>query len=289
MKLTYQESYWDNQELKSEFIKFLIQIHNLDMTRWGKAGFWDVKYRPFSFFEGETLVSHLCIYSMEMMVLGERRKVAQVSAVGTLPEFRRQGLNFELTQKAMTWARKEHDFFFLFADEEALPFYKRCGFRMTDEYKTRIEVTGEIPSAGIDKLDIERDDHRELIFRYASERAPVSDELGVFNPKLFMFWCLYYLKDNIYHVPSLDILVLYKRKNGIVTVYDIVGGTIPEFSQVYPFICSETDEAVEFLFMIDKMNLEDSQKVKVTENRTHFLGNFPLEDHEFIFPYTAHA
>ena len=74
-------------------------------------GFWDHGYRPFSLFDGSNIVSSLCVYSMDMTINGEHRLVAQVSGVGTLPEYRRKGLNLELTQKAMAWAKTEHDFF----------------------------------------------------------------------------------------------------------------------------------------------------------------------------------
>ena len=110
MNLSYREDYWDSPELKEQFLSFLIQIHGLDLSRWDKMGFWDRKYRPFSYFDGDSLISNVCIYSMDMTIQGQRRLVAQVSAVGTLPEYRRKGLNIELTQKAMDWARVNHDF-----------------------------------------------------------------------------------------------------------------------------------------------------------------------------------
>lgn len=289
MSLSYREDYWDFLELKKQFISFLIQIHGLDLSLWDEMGFWDQKYRPFSYFDGDSLVSSVCIYSMDMTIHGQKRLVAQVSAVGTLPEYRRRGLNLQLTQKAMDWARVNHDFFYLFADEEALPFYKKCGFRQVDEHKASVSVSGGIARPGADKLDIRRKDHLELIYRLASEREPVSGVLGVSNKRLLMFWCLYFLADNIYFITDLDVLILYKRDNELVTVFDIVGKNVPAFSEVYPYICAETDKTIEFLFMVDKLNLGTFNQVRVEDNGTHLLGDFPLESGKFIFPYTAHA
>jgi GNAT superfamily N-acetyltransferase len=289
MNLSYREDYWDSPELKKQFLSFLIQIHGLDLSLWDEMGLWDRKYRPFSYFDGDSLVSSLCIYSMDMTIQGKKRPVAQVSAVGTLPEYRRKGLNLELTQKAMDWARVNHDFFFLFADDEAFPFYEKCGFRQVDEYKSSVSVSGETARPGADKLDIQRKDHLDLIYRIASDRESVSDVLGVLNKRLFMFWCLYFLADHIYYIAELDVLILYKRDNELVTVFDIVGKNVPAFSEVYPYICAESDETVEFLFMVDKLNLETFDQVRVEDNGTHLLGDFPLESGKFIFPYTAHA
>ncbi|MCH9032770.1 MAG: GNAT family N-acetyltransferase, partial [candidate division Zixibacteria bacterium] len=231
MSLSYRENYWDSPELKAEFMRFMKQIHGIDLSLWNQMGFWDQKYRPFSYFNGDKLVSHACVYSMDMTVQGKRCQVAQISAVGTIPDYRRKGLSYELNQKAIAWARENHDFFYLFADEEAVKLYEKCGFRAVDQYKPRISVDGTRAKPGAVKLDIQNKDDLALIYRIASARAPVSDVLGVSNEKLFMFWCLSFLRENIYYISELDVLVLYKCVGGVVTIFDIVGRNIPLFSE----------------------------------------------------------
>ena len=289
MNLTYIDNYWDDPELKRKFIDFLIEIFGLDLSLWDRMGFWDNNYRPFSFFEGDRLVSSLCLYSLDMMIAGKLCRVAQVSGVGTLPEYRRQGLNSELTRKALAWAQDHHDFFFLFADEEAYPFYESCGFRRADEHQVSISVTGESALPGAEKLDIRNQDHLELICRCAAEREQVSDELGVLSQKLFLFWYLYFLRENIYYIADLDVLVPFKREKGLLTIFDIVGRKLPTFIEVYPYIRSESDKTIEFLFMVDKMNLSGSVRIETRDTGLHLLGDFPLQGTQFIFPCTAHA
>ncbi len=289
MNLSFRENYWESVELRKEFMSFLVQTFGLDLSLWDKMGFWDERYRPFSYFSNSSLVSNVCVYSMDMTIHGKERRVAQISAVGTLPEYRRKGLSLKLTQVAMDWARDNHDFFFLFADEVAYQFYKECGFRLTDEHKARLSVTGKIASPGIVKLNMERTDHVEQVYRLASNRTPVSNVLGVSNNKLFMFWCLHSLRDHIYYISALDILVLYKRESGLMTIFDIVGTTLPAFAEIYSYICHPRDETVEFLFIVDKLNLENFDLVKIKGNGTHLLGNFPLEGTQFVFPFTSHA
>jgi hypothetical protein len=105
-----------------------------------------------------------------------------------------------------------------------------------------------------------------------------------------MFWCLYYLKNNIYYIDDLNLLVLYQRKKNVLSVFDIVGRNVPPFSVIYPYIGAETDIEVEFYFMVDKLNLEGYHEVNLGPgNLTHLLGKFPLEDRNFVFPYTLHA
>ncbi len=290
MNLTFRENYWDSPELKQEFIAFLNKIHNLDLSLWDEMGFWDHRYRPFSYFDGPNLVSSLCVYSMDMTINGERRRVAQVSGVGTLEEHRRKGLNLELTEKAIAWAKAEHDFFFLFADEGARPFYKRCGFRPVLEHKARVSITGKAASRGARKLDMTSRDDIDLVFRLASEREPVSGILGVNNPKLLMFWCLYFFSENVFYISELDTLILYERQNDLLTVHDIVGKKIPPFDEIYPYISSDDDKAVEFSFMTDKLDLGGREELLIVEsNGTRLFGDVPFEGSKFLFPITAHA
>ena len=289
MGLSYLENYWDSPDLKAQFISFLDKIFGLDLSLWDRMGFWDHRYRPFSYFDNDGLVSNVCVYSMDMTVNGKRCPVAQISAVGTVPEYRRKGLGRELLQTALSWAMDKHVFCYLFADEEAYGLYRQNGFRPVDEFKIRTEVRGLTPRPGAEKLDMNRTDHVDLVYRLASNREPVSNLLGVLNEKLFMYWCLYALRDYIYNIPDHEVLVLYKRKNDLITVYDIVGSEIPSFSEVYPYMGNPTDRTAEFHFMTDRLNLEDAAFVKVEGNGTHIRGDFPLENSRFIMPLTSHA
>jgi GNAT superfamily N-acetyltransferase len=290
MNLTYRENYWDDPDLKRQFLTFIKSIFNVDMTIWEELGYWDDRFRPFSFYDNGKLISHVCIYSLDMFVNGKRRKVAQVSSVATLEEYRRKGLNLKLSQKAIAWANQEHDFYFLFADTDAYPFYKRVGFRRINEYKIVYPLPGLNPIKGAIKLNMRKEDDRKLAYRIAGEREPVSDVLGFSNKRLFMFRIVYFLKDYIYYLPKFDILILYKRENGVMTIFDIVGKQMPSFGELYPYISDVSDTKVEFLFMTDKMDLDMDESVVIElDNGTHVMGDFPFEGQQFIFPHTCHA
>lgn len=289
MTLAYRENYWNSPALRKAFIGFMVRIFGLDLSLWDESGFWDFNYRPFSFFDGALLVANVCVYSMDMVIRGKRCRVAQISAVGTIPEYRRRGLGAKLMRSALEWARDRHDYIFLFADEEVYGFYDACGFRLTDEYKARMTVSGQRARSRCVKLDMQKSDNIRKVYSLASKRQPVSDILGVDNQRLFMFWCLYALRDHINYIPDLDILVLCDRNNGMLTVFDIVGARIPSFAEIYPYIRDPCDETVDFLFMVDKLNLDKFDHIRIEGNGTHLFGKFPLQGTRFIFPYTSHA
>ncbi len=290
MDLTYRDNYWNDHEAKAEFNRFLNEIHGLDLTRWGEFGYWDRQYRPFSFFDEDRIIASLCVYSMDMTIDGKRKKVAQISGVGTAEEYRRKGLNSELTRIALEWARPRHEFFFLFADEDARMFYKAGGFREVREHRVSIAAPRVSLRSGTRHLDIEDDADRKLIENLARVRAPVSNLLGVHNFKLFMFWCLYFLKDNLYYIDKLDTLMACSRDQDKLIVHDVVAREVPRFDAIYPYIGAATDQIVEFRFMVDKMDLDETD-LTLTEIDlgTHLMGIVLFESRPFQFPCTAHA
>jgi len=102
--------------------------------------------------------------------------------VGTLPAFRRRGLNRWLTEQAIHWAAPTHEGFFLFADREAIPFYAKCGFAAAPESSFMLAVEPPVPRPGLRKLDPADDRDLHRIYRLACERSPVSDRLGFSTP-----------------------------------------------------------------------------------------------------------
>lgn len=290
MALEFIENYWDDPELKSAFNKYLDRIFNFNLNKWNEMGYWDYNYRPFSFMDRGRIVSNVCLYSMDMVVNGKRCRVAQISAVGTDIEYRQRGLSSQLTQKAMEWARDDHDFIFLFADSEAQSFYQKRGFKPLEEYKMVMPADGTYGNENIRKLDIENPGDRILIHKLARGREPVSNLLGVLNARLFMFHCIYFFPDNIFYIEELDTLVLYRRKGDVVSVFDIVGKKIYPFSEIYTYIGDARDKTVEFMFMVDRLEIPDYQEVSLNfANGAHIDENFPLNNRRIIFPYTSMA
>ena len=286
----FKHAYWDDSVAKQEFIRFLNSIHKLDLTLWDSLGYWDNNYRPFSYFREGHIISSVCLYSLDMAVEGRVCKVAQISGVGTLPEYRRQGLNRQLTERVIAWASAKHDFFFLFADHDAYAFYERCGFRRAQEHAACMNIDGMIACPGAVQLDMNKSAHRDLAYGIAQKRAPVSRSLGVLNAKLFMFWCLYGLRDCVYHIPELDVIVLCRRNNGILTLFDIVGPAMPTFDDLYPLIADCEDRSVMFGFMPDCLNLTGgAYDLQPIDNGAFLMGDMPLEHTAYRFPFTSIA
>lgn len=295
MSLCFRQAYFDDPAPKAEFLRFLQDIHGLDLGPWDRAGLWDPCYVPFSFFEGDRLVSNVCVYSLPMVVAGEECRVAQLSSVGTAPTHRRRGLNRELTTAARTWCREQdHRFLFLFADREAVPYYTRLGFRAQPQWRFRCpapSATGPDRRSPLVPLDPTHPDTLDFLAGIVERRTSVSRTLGHRSTALFLFHALYSLRDCLYHLPELDVVVAARAEAETLVLHDVVGPHLPSLATLHPHLPNEGITSYEFGFCPDLLEVEGEVRSEHDdgEDGTHVDGPFPFPDSPFRFPSTAHA
>ncbi len=285
---TLRTAYWQDLAARKTFKDFILQIHRVDFSAWDRAGYWDDDYSPYSYFVGDRLVASLCIYTLHARVNGEACKVAQVSGVGTLPEYRLQGLNRRLHEIALPEALAKHRWAFLFADDDAVPFYRKCGFRPVNAHAVVVPLPAVAPDPGIEKLDIDDAAVRDSIFQLACIRAPVSQVFSTANPKLLMYQLLYKLRNHAWRIPALDAVVLMKRDGARTVVYDILARELPRFGQLAPFLVEGGAREVEFRFSVDALDVPSWKLRELPGHNAHVLGDFEL-GLQPVFPFTSEA
>lgn len=290
--MDFRHDYWDDPVAREAFKVFLQEIHGLDFSAWEAAGQWDAAYRPFSFFDRKgAVVSSVCAYEMDLVVDGRHARALQLSGVGTHPGSRRKGLNRELTTRALDVAGRAAEFVFLFADEEARPFYARCGFQPVAESRPSASVAGRRARSGLRKLDPLLPPDWSLLESHARCRTPVSLRLGVLHPKLLMFHVLYTLADRLYHLPALEVIVALEHVGTQLFLYDVIGPRIPTLAELRPYLAREETEEVVFQFLPDRLEPADLRWTGIPESESglHDRGDHPLRGERFLFPFTAHA
>lgn len=288
MTPTLRTAYWSDLTARQSFKDFIFQIHRVDFSLWDSSGYWDDDYSPYSYFEGERVVASLCIYTMPARVNGEICKVAQVSGVGTLPEYRLQGLNRRLHEIALPVALAEHKFAFLFADDDAVPFYRKCGFRPVPDHAVVVPLPAVGPDSRMEKLDVNDSAVRDSIFQLACARAPVSKFFSTINPRLVMYHLLYRVRNHAWRIPALDAVVLMKRDGVKTVVYDIVAHELPRFDHLAPFLAADGAREAEFRFPVDALEAPEGELRELPGQNAHVMGDFDLGPTP-IFPFTSQA
>jgi GNAT superfamily N-acetyltransferase len=299
-----RSDYWADAPARQAFKDFIRKVFEIDFEPWDASGYWDNDdYRPFSFFAADgRVVASACLYSMHMVIAGRRVRVGQISGMGVLPQLRRQGLGRQLIEPALRWASDHrHEFSMLFSSEEALPFYRNQGFTLTPEHTPVLRLTDpdsgvrsvDAATHGIRPLDMTQPADHTTLYRLACRRCPVSQQLGVLNPCLLMFRGLYLPQGgSIHYIPSLDVAVLLRRRDGVVTLYDIVGPRLPVFAELAPYLIAPGDREIVFWFMIDSLGdlrqFGSIEQRPLAGNNLHLQGRLPIPN-PFVLPFTAQA
>lgn len=293
MNLEFRSHYFQDTAARQAFKRFLVAQHGLDLSLWEEAGFWDSDFVPFSFFLGDEIIASTCVYSLPMIVAGEECRVAELSSVATRADYRRQGLNRELTERARSWWTEEnHEFCYLFADEDAFPFYAACEFTHTPQSRFFLEPTELTPSskAGLPvKLDIDDPSHRGLICDLVERRTPVSNILGHRSFSLEMFHLLYLLRPHLLHLPELDLIAVCEQTKDSLHLHDLIAPSIPPLQDLLATLDTGPLKKIETGFIPELLEAPYRAERVEDEDGTHTNSSFPFSDTPYRFPCTAHA
>ena len=281
-------AYWHDLAARQAFREFILEIHRMDFGAWDSTGYWDDDYSPYSYFVGDRVAASMCIYNMPARVNGKSCVVSQVSGVGTLPEFRRQGLNRRLHEMALAEAFPRSRFIFLFADDEAVAFYRNCGFRPVDAHAVVVPLPEAAPDPGIEKLDANDGAVLSEIFNLACDRAPLSHVFSTANPKLLMWHVLYRVRNRIFRIPALGAVIFMKHDGGKAVVFDILAREMPRFEELAPFLAGEGVREVEFRFPVDRLDVPSFTLRELPGENAHVMGDFDLGP-QAVFPFTSQA
>jgi ribosomal protein S18 acetylase RimI-like enzyme len=290
VKIEYRSDYFDDPEAKASFERYAKRIFGLDFSRWKVRGLWDDQYKAFSAFDGGECVASICVYPSDMRVGGLKKKGAQLLTVGTLPEYRSQGIQREIWKRVQAWIHQECDFTFLFTDESAAGFYESLGLRRQPEHFDVVQYPQPIGHADLrfKKLNLEEDGDYAIVERLAKEREMVSNRLGFFNPKLLLFMFLYCYQSWSYYLKDIDTVIVAEETSDRLRIHDIVAKKMPKLSDIEAFLEQFKKDEIEFLFCTDRLGLVQSKKKRVEEELLFVSEDFEL-DGQFVFPSSIRA
>jgi GNAT superfamily N-acetyltransferase len=290
MKIEYRHDYFADPAALARFEDCAREVFGLDFSRWKARGLWDPAYIAFSAFHEDRCVASLCVYPSEMIINGRTRRGAQLLTVGTLPEFRKKGIQRRLWEQARSWIETRCDFTFLFTDDSAAGFYDSLGFTRVAEFIETITLPDDVNVAreGIRKLDPAQDGDYQKIEALARTREVISLRIGFCNPNLLLFMYLYAYPSMTFLLEDLDTVVVAEDKGDRMWIHDVMAASMPRLSDLTAFLACFGKKEVEFLFCTDRLDAGETGRTAETESLLFIHGNFDLEG-EFIFPSSIRA
>ncbi|MFD2115180.1 GNAT family N-acetyltransferase [Paenibacillus yanchengensis] len=288
-KYTFDNNIRDNKEVRLSFDELSQKTFDLSFEQWYQSGYWVDKYIPYVLLDGERVVSNVSVNIIEFMWESERKRYVQLGTVMTDSEYRGKGLSRVLMERVLEEWEAKCDAIYLFANDTVLDFYAKFGFVKANEYEHHMSITAKNKAAR--KLDMLNKADRELLvdrYKYSNpfSALPMMDNIG-----LLMFYCLQFMKDNIYYVEDCEAVVIAEQDNDTLICFDIFCDNKYDIADILSIVASKqtTDIVLGFTpkevinCRITLLQQEDTT-LFVLSNKDNIF-----KDNQLMFPLLSHA
>ncbi len=237
-------------------------------------------------FDGDKIVANLSTTDMVWLMKGKKYRAIQVGTVMTDEAYRGQGINSQLMRKAIK-DNEAADLMFLFADEDAIPYYEKYGFKAYAHYNYSLSCLYEKGSKIhlIAPVDVEDVSERKSIME--AERNAFKNELYdvLEGESLLMWYLVNFYRENIYYIEELETYVIYSIEDGRLELYKVITKTPYLLELLLDYILDSEIKEIIFHF-----TPSDNLCYTVTKNEEAIFIRSQLESIDVKrFPTTAKA
>ncbi|NQU66653.1 MAG: GNAT family N-acetyltransferase [Candidatus Marinimicrobia bacterium] len=279
----------DNEILINEFHKYIsIVFPSISFEDWYSKGFWTENYIPFSILDSGKIISSVSVAFMRTIQNGKKAKAIQLGAVGTLPEYRNQGLSRKIMSHVINKYMNDIDFFFLHANESVVDFYPKFGFRSFKESVFLTEPYVQKPQYTARKLDISIDSDYLLLQSILNNRQTLTEVFSAEEYGFITMWHILNLyHDKLYYLEKENVIIIKEEENNTLFILDVLfTGTI-EFQSILPKIIeSSSIQCIKYYFPPDIINYP-YDTILQEDTGLFILGDIETGNHPFRFPETA--
>jgi GNAT superfamily N-acetyltransferase len=283
--------YAENEELRVGFNRLTELVFGFSLEEWYQREYWSKNYIPYSYLVDGHIIANVSIYKMKFVLDGQIRNAIQFSTVMTHPDYTGQGLSRKLMEHVLEKYNNECDMFFLFANDTVLDYYQKFGFEQVDEYQFELDVKEIKPKENnLAKLDMSKDEDLKHIYDAGKNRIAVSDRFGVVDAAgLLIFHCMYLHREDVYYSKEEDAIVIYKKKDNEIHLYDIVSKYEVDIKKLLGMIVDDDVEKIIFHFTPDKYDLPFETIPVAKDERIFVKQNIFNMDTKFIHPHSCEA
>ncbi|MFD2681734.1 GNAT family N-acetyltransferase [Bacillus seohaeanensis] len=281
--LTLLKDYKSNEKLRKSFNELATSVFGINFEEWYQKGYWNNRYIPFSYVDGTKVVANVSVNILDFVIDSERKKAIQIGTVMTHPDYRNRGLSRSLMNKVLEAYENNYDFMYLFANQNVLEFYPKFGFTSVKEYQFSMEYSpSQSDLTGIHKLDGNKMEDLQFIYKFASERIPVSQAFGTQNSQgLLMFYCVYVFPNTIYYLEKEEAIVIFEQEDKQLNIFDIVSKREVKIDTILAKITNSDSNKIVFHYTPDYKGLDIQSDIfngdDVLFVKTKANNQFPLQ------------
>ncbi|EKZ4887023.1 GNAT family N-acetyltransferase [Listeria monocytogenes] len=283
--------YKNNKMYRDSFNRLAESTFDINFEEWYSDGFWNDKYVCYSYIDDNKVIANVSINKMNLIYQGEDYRALQIGTVMTHPDYRGQGLAKKLLEHVIAKYEDQYDFLYLFANDTVLDFYPKFGFERVEESSFTVDACSlKRESSNLKKLNPGNKTDFQLIRRIVSEKTPLSNILDVRESEdLLMFYVLIALKNELYYIEELDVIVLMEQEDADLYVLDILSTKKLDVVEVLRYLPIKKIETIHLLFTPEKSKYIDAAHIIETEDMLFVRPNILTSENYFLFPATSHA
>jgi hypothetical protein len=283
------EAYRDDSDLRNKFFQFIQAVFpHADFKAWYDAGYWSDHYIPHSIIKKDVIASNVSISKMKLLIDRKVMNGIQIGTVGTIPEYRNQGMSRFLMEYVIEKYQLINDIMFLFANESVLDFYPKFDFK---QYPEVLFISTSIPESNYNakKLNLQNKADVELIHNFLSFRQDVTRIFSALDYEFITQWHLINIfSDNLHYLNDEEIIFVISKEKKELHIWDIICKHPFDIETVLSKIIQSQDtESIIYHFPPDQLGYKYDE---ITTDNDSFLfvrGNFDLKTKHFKFPVTA--
>lgn len=232
-----------------------------------ERGYWDDTYKALSFLQEDKAIANVAVFSLPLLVNGERINAAGIQSVMTHPNFRRQGLMKQLMSKMIEEIDKKCECTLLFTEKPEL--YTSYGFKVVQEYLMTIPCDKKDNNDSLlRELDYYMEEDRKLIHETIDSSQRLSNNFSTLNFRPSFYLNMYNSEWNekLYYSEKLDALIVYEVDNEKLKLYGVFAPVIPVLDEICGEIAERFTE-IEFYFSPDQLGVEGVQFTELQSSK----------------------
>jgi predicted N-acetyltransferase YhbS len=291
---TFIKDFKDDESIRKSYNSLAQRIHGINFEDWYQGGYWWSGYMPYSLMDGQEIVANVAASIMDCVVLGQTKRYIQIGTVMTDSEYRNQGLSRHLMDRILEDWKDKCDMIYLFANDSVLNFYPKFGFTVANQYQYSKAIASSDGSIKAEKLDMSLDKNRKLLMERAANSVQISKLSVVDNSGLTMFYCISFMKDEVYYLRELDAVVIAGFEGDALHLKDVFSESEVNLNDVIDAMGPLANKQAKRVVLGFTPNdvTEYDENLLEEEDLTFFVMGKDAElfrDNKLMFPLLSHA
>ena len=284
-------NYKDDEKLRNSFNGLTRKTYGFDFEDWYQKGYWKDRYVPYSIVSGDAIVSNISVNIIDFLLCGVKRTTIQIGTVMTDMEYRDRGLNRALMERVLRDWRGKCDLIYLFANDSVLGFYPKFGFSSAKEYQHSKIVKSDQAESDCIRLNMSDETNTDFLFNRVNHSRHFSKFSMKDNASLVMFYCTYFMNQQVYFIKKLDAIVIAEFTGSVLYINDIFSETEVSIDDIILSMINRKIKRVVLGFTPEDRSTFDEKLLQQADTTLFVLDDKwgLFENKKIMFPVLSHA